>query len=347
MKRNLLLISDSRELYWFCSRKLSGRCEVLHSRLNDYRCILRFTEAHSVFCVLLDTSLIDSNSAHDVRTFVAENLDCPFFTVDSQENKIPSEVDSLCSGFESDGAQLVESPRISFDKHGKKNYLLQLEKFASLEEPVLLLGESGCGKSYAAEIIHSNSSRKNRPFIRRNIAELNPALIESELFGCVKGAYTDAMEREGLFEKAGGGTLFIDEIGELSLENQAKLLGVLDTGKYCRVGSTKEMTLRCRLIFATDADLLAGIKNHTFKKQLYWRLEKLVVKIPPLRERRDEIAPLALKFAKECGKTLSRDALDYVEIQDWPGNIRQLMFCIQRSSVLCDSKILSRKDLVL
>lgn len=353
MKKELLLISDSRELYWHCSRKLSGKCDILHSNLKDYKNNLHLAEDFSILCVVLDTSVVDSLFAHEVRSYVAQNIDCPFFTIDSNDIKeelLLSKVDFIFPDFIEpfkDKGLLLESPSISFFASSKKDYMLELEKFALHEEPVLLTGESGCGKSYAAKIIHVNSSRKNKPFIRRNIAELNPLLIESELFGCVKGAFTDAVERQGLFEQAKDGTLFIDEIGELSLENQSKLLGVLDTGKFCRVGSSKEIEVKCRLIFATDSDLKIRIKERTFKKQLYWRIIKFVIYIPPLRERKDEIIPLAIKFAKDCNKKLSEDALSYLESLDWDGNIRQLMFCIQRSSVLSENKTLLKKDLIL
>ncbi|WP_407398327.1 sigma 54-interacting transcriptional regulator [Treponema sp.] len=347
IKRKLLLISDNRELYWFCSRKLSGRCEILHAELKHYGEVLSVYDALSIFCVLLDTSSLDSSTVNGIRNYVADRMDCPFFTIDSNDGSFPSQVEFMCASVGEEPSHLLESPISSFSAVPRKPYLIQLEKFAAHEEPVLLLGESGCGKSHGASLIHLNSSRSSRPFVHRNIAELNPSLIESELFGCVKGAYTDAMEREGLFEKAKDGTLFIDEIGELSIENQAKLLGVLDTGKFCRVGSTKEIPVRCRLVFATDADLEARMKEHTFKKQLYWRLCKFVVRIPPLRERRDEIVPLSLEFAKACGRKLSEDALAFLESQDWEGNIRQLMFCIQRSAVLSDSEMIFRKDLVL
>ncbi|MDO4506001.1 MAG: sigma 54-interacting transcriptional regulator [Spirochaetales bacterium] len=347
MKRKLLLISDSRELYWYCSRKLSGQCVVLHSKIKDYKKVLLLTEVLSIFCVILDTSSLDSFSPHEIRDFVADNFDCPFFTVDSISEPLPLEVDYLCSDPPDEQVFLVESPPVPFGTTDRKTYVQLLERFAAHEEPVLLLGESGSGKSHMAEMIHLRSSRKGRAFVRRNIAELNPSLIESELFGCVKGAYTDATDRKGLFELAGDGTLFIDEIGELSLENQAKLLGVLDTGKFCRVGSTREIHVRCRMVFATDADLLARTREHTFKKQLYWRLAKFIVEIPPLRERRDEIVPLAVEFADACGVSLSKDALAFLESQDWAGNIRQLKFCIERSAVLADEKILCARDLIL
>ena len=347
MKSKLLLISDSRELFWYCSRKLSGQCEILHSKIQDYKKVLLLAEVLSVICVILDTSSLDSSATHEIRDFVADNFDCTFFTVDSAFGPLPLEFDSLCPTHQDEKAFLIESPSPPFYPYDKKNHVKLLEKFAAHEEPVLLLGESGSGKSHMAEVIHLNSSRRERVFVRRNIAELNPSLIESELFGCVKGAYTDATDRKGLFELAGDGTLFIDEIGELSLENQAKLLGILDTGKFCRVGSTREMQVRCRMVFATDADLLARTREHTFKKQLYWRLAKFVVKIPPLRERRDEIVPLALEFARDVGVKLSEDALSFLESQDWVGNIRQLKFCIERSAVLADTKTLFERDLIL
>ncbi|MBQ0038820.1 MAG: sigma-54-dependent Fis family transcriptional regulator [Treponema sp.] len=278
---------------------------------------------------------------------VAEEFDCPFFTIDSWEDLDPSEFYFLNDSVIEDNLLEVQEPSPVFSSAQVKSYKYVLEKYALQEDPILLLGESGVGKTYAAKIIHEKSLRKGKPFISCSIADFNPFLIESELFGCVKGAYTDAVEKAGIFEMAQGGILFLDELGELSLENQAKFLGVLTTGKFSRVGSHVEIPLKCRLVFATDADLKKRVLEHTFSKQLYWRIEKFTVTIPPLRERRDEIRELSVGFAKAKGKVLSEDAIEFLERQDWPGNIRQLKSCIERSAALCDSEIMSSGDLFL
>lgn len=228
----------------------------------------------------------------------------------------------------------------------KDDFLSLAEKYACHEEPILLLGESGAGKGHTAYYIHKHSSRRNRPFVYRNIAELNPGLFESELFGCVKGAYTDAVGSKGLIEKAGEGTLYLDEIGELTESTQAKLLGIFEAMKYCHVGSTEELPVKCRLIFATDENLLELIQNHRFKKQLYWRLEKFVIKIPPLRERREEIGTLAESFARKFGKQLTKKALNVLQDFSWPGNIRALKNLVDRSAILCEKPIIDAEDLV-
>lgn len=234
---------------------------------------------------------------------------------------------------------------IPFRRH-KDGFLILAKKYARHEEPVLLIGETGSGKGYTAYVIHSNSSRRERPFIYRNIAELNPGLFESELFGCVKGAYTDAVGHKGLLEIAADGTLFIDEIGELPESIQAKLLGLLDTMKFCKVGSTEELKVKCRLIFATDANLDELMECRRFKKQLYWRLEKFTIRIPPLRERKGEIKSLAESFARKFGKRLTEKALNLLQDFSWPGNIRGLKNLVERSAILCEAPVLDVEDLI-
>lgn len=345
MEKALILISSSRELYWYCARKLS--CRVLHYDFPSFFEFALSESSEAVSCVILDVRGLDGEVILQVRNMVSVRMDCMFFTVDSEDSEIPSGLSHMAGSPDA----MEGEPRDFFVAEGfgkgVRDFRKSMERFSSIDEPVLLLGESGCGKTYSARMIHDLSPRCNHPFVSRNIAELNPLLIESELFGTVRGAYTDAPDRKGLFEEAGCGTLFLDEIGELSFENQAKILGVLDSGEFCRVGSTKKIKVRCRLIFATDCDLKVLAEENKFKKQLYWRLEKFVVHIPPLRERRNEIRVLSQEFAREAGKELSEDAVAFLERLDWPGNIRQLMFCIQRSALLCDGKRMEKKNLLL
>ena len=329
---------------------VSGAYDVLMISPDSYGKVSAYGDVAEAFLVIIDSSSIDSCLAKKISNFVLENLGCPFIFVDSVEKLAASLHDFYQEPVEQyEECLQVESPAKCLHAEPQRSYTYYLEKMAEHNDIVLLLGESGVGKSYSAEMIHKNSSVRDKKFLHRNLAELNPTLIESELFGCDKGSYTGAdVERKGLFEEVEGGTLFLDEIGELSLESQAKLLGVLDTGKFFHVGgSSKEYKIKCRLIFATDADLKQRVKEHTFKKQLYWRLSKYVVKIPPLRERRDEIIPLANFFAEECRKTLSADALAYLKSLEWEGNIRELKFCIERSAALCRDKVLLKKDIIL
>ena len=210
-------------------------------------------------------------------------------------------------------------------------YFKYIQKAISCDETVLLLGESGSGKDYAAQYIHKHSARKDKPFCKINLSGLNAHLVESELFGVERGAYTGALERDGLFAGAEGGTIFLNEVGDLPVEVQLKLLDVLDTFSYRRVGGTKEHHMNVRFIFATDADLTKYIDEGRFRKQLYYRMAVLKINVPPLRARPYEIAPLALQFVREKGKVLSKDAITKLCDYDWPGNIRQLRNCIYRA----------------
>ena len=211
---------------------------------------------------------------------------------------------------------------------------------------VLLVGETGSGKSFAARYIHNNSSRKEKPFTEETLSNINPGLIESTLFGTTKGSFTNAENKIGLLEAAKDGTLFLDEVGDLYLASQGKFLRFLDTRTFRRMGSQKEIICPARIIFATSMDLAARIKAGLFREDLFHRISVLVIKIPPLRERKDEIRPLAVQFATTFDKKLSDEAVEKLEAYSWPGNIRELKSCIERSSVQASSEILSGSDIV-
>lgn len=219
---------------------------------------------------------------------------------------------------------------------------------------VLILGETGVGKEILARTIHDRSPRADDPYVELNCAALAPSLLESELFGHEKNAFTGAEEaREGLLESADGGTIFLDEVGELPLDVQAKLLRVLDDHKVMRVGGRKPTQLDVRFIAATNRDLEAEIARGTFRQDLYFRLNRMVFTIPALRERVVEIAPLAERFiADTCGQFdrtellhLSLEALGYLERYAWPGNVRELRNVMERAVVLCSSEEILPADL--
>jgi len=223
---------------------------------------------------------------------------------------------------------------------------------AAANANVLITGESGTGKELIARSIHSGSPRRDKPFIVLNCAALPENLLESELFGHEKGAFTGAMAaRKGRFELAHEGTLFIDEVGEMSLPAQVKLLRVLQEHEFERVGSTR--TIRCdvRLVAATNKNLLDAVKEGTFREDLYYRLDVVNIHLPPLRERREDIEPLAQHFIKryaaETGKQvdgLSPRALSCLLAYDWPGNVRELQNAIERAVVLSRTVTLTPHD---
>lgn len=218
---------------------------------------------------------------------------------------------------------------------------------------VLLQGESGTGKDLVAKAIHYHSSRANAPFIAINCAALPGTLIESELFGYEKGAFTDAKARkEGLFEQAEGGTLFLDEIGELELSLQAKLLRVLEEGAFRRVGGLKDLPLDVRVIAASNRDLRTESEAGRFRSDLFYRLSVIQIDIPPLRERGNDVRLLAehylVSFKERLRKnidTISQEALETFSRYEWPGNVRELRNVIERAMILEDGDEISAKYL--
>ncbi len=228
-----------------------------------------------------------------------------------------------------------------------------VRKVANSESTVLIRGESGTGKELLAQAVHENSSRHEKPLVRVNCAALSPSLLESELFGHVKGAFTGAHEdRVGRFEMANGGTLFLDEIGDISLDTQVKLLRVLQERAFERVGGSETLHVDVRLITATHQNLEQRITEGLFREDLYYRLNVISITLPPLRERRDDIFELAFYFLKRTahrlGKRISHidpDAIEALERADWPGNIRQLENVIERAVVLAEEEVITLKDL--
>ena len=213
---------------------------------------------------------------------------------------------------------------------------------------VLLLGESGTGKELVANAIHYNSLRSNKPLIKVNCAALPTNLVEGELFGHEKGAFTGAdRQKEGKFELANGGTIFLDEIGSLALESQGKLLRVLQEKELERLGGTKTITVNVRLIAATNKDLTRAIEGGAFREDLFYRLNVYPIYLPPLREREADLLLLAdyflEKYAEEYNKDIKRistPAIDALVQYHWPGNVRELENCLERAVLLCEDQVI-------
>lgn len=224
---------------------------------------------------------------------------------------------------------------------------------AGTDSTVLITGESGTGKELVAKAIHHNSARKECFFVPVNCAALPEALLESELLGHVKGAFTGAVsDKPGLFEEANGGTLFLDEIGELRLTLQAKLLRVLQDNEVRRVGSTRTIRVDTRVIASANVDLLQLVREHRFREDLYYRLNVLQIHLPPLRERREDI-PLLIdafleehttRYGKAC-KTVDESAMKILTTYGWPGNVRELKNVIERAVLLCEGPIIRSSHL--
>jgi len=227
-------------------------------------------------------------------------------------------------------------------------------KVADTKADILLLGENGTGKEVVAREIHRRSSRKDEVFINVDLGAINENLFESELFGHMKGAFTDASrDKPGRFEIASGGTLFLDEIGNLSLPLQAKLLSALQNRKVTRLGSNKEISVDVRLICATNMPLYEMTLRKEFREDLLYRINMVEVRIPPLRERTGDIPLLSELFLsrfsqkhKKRGLRISQRTLDRLEKYSWPGNVRELQHAVERAVILCEDNVLNFSDLI-
>jgi DNA-binding NtrC family response regulator len=230
-----------------------------------------------------------------------------------------------------------------------------IQKVAPTDTTVLLQGESGTGKELFARAIHQLSKRRDRAFVAINCAAIPETLIENELFGHEKGAFTGAVGRQlGKFELADGGTIFLDEIGELSPAVQSKILRIVQERRFERIGGAATLDVDVRVICATNRDLATEVRRGTFREDLYFRINVFPVTVPPLRVRRDDIPRLAdhflHRFAREFAKPdlrFSPEASAVLRSHDWPGNIRELENCVERAAILCDSSLITPRDLSL
>lgn len=227
------------------------------------------------------------------------------------------------------------------------------EKVARTDANVLILGENGTGKYVFAEFIHQNSTRKNEPFIHVDLGSLSDNLFESELFGYAKGAFTDAKtDTPGRFESAQNGTIFLDEIGNIPLHLQSKLLHVLQTKTVTRLGESKARPLNVRIISATNNDIKAEVKNKVFREDLLYRINTMEINLPPLRERKDDIVPMANFILENIAEKYNQDnwrfaenVAPYLERYPWKGNIREMQNKIERALILADHQTISVHDL--
>jgi transcriptional regulator with GAF, ATPase, and Fis domain len=222
-----------------------------------------------------------------------------------------------------------------------------LDKYIEADDPVLITGDSGTGKELVARAIHAHSRRATRPFVSENCAALPEALLESELFGYMRGAFTGATaNKKGLFETAEGGVLFLDEVGEMPVELQKKLLRVLQEGQVRPLGSQHTVKVDVRLICATNRNLELMVREGEFREDLYYRLAVLPVHLPPLRDRREDVPQLVKRFLGDLQREtqirvrVSPDAMERIVAYTWPGNVRELQNEIRRAAILCDGIIL-------
>ncbi len=246
-------------------------------------------------------------------------------------------------------------PDVVAESESMKQVLELADRVAGQSSTVLLSGESGTGKEVVARFIHRRSLRREQAFVAINCAAIPETLLESELFGHEKGAFTGAVQtRRGRFEFANGGSLFLDEVAEMGANLQAKFLRVLQEQQFERIGSDRAITVDVRIIAATNKNLAQAIENKTFREDLFYRLNVFPIEIPPLRERREDILPLAEHFLKSLsirmGKQIrifSAEARDLLSAYDWPGNARELANAIERALIVSQSEAILREDLPL
>ena len=253
------------------------------------------------------------------------------------------------------GESSLELPQIVAESPAMRAVLKVVERIGPADANVLITGENGTGKEVITRVLHSISSRRDKPLISLNAGALAEGVFESELFGHVRGAFTDAKsDRVGRFELADGGTLFLDEIGNVPLNLQAKLLRVLETGEFERVGSSKTQKVDVRLLSATNADLQAEVAQGKFRQDLLFRLNTVEIKLPPLRERAEDIPVLAEHFLRVHRERyrrpimgLSPEAYDALRDHRWPGNVRELDHVIERAVLMSAGNVVTAFDLAL
>jgi transcriptional regulator with PAS, ATPase and Fis domain len=286
-------------------------------------------------------------SGQAARVLVGDSLTLGGVSVVLRRTAQELQVDRTSAGGEDDSGIVIRDP-------GMTLLYAQVELAARALISILLFGETGVGKEVLARAIHARSARAHRPFMGINCAALSGTLLEGELFGYERGAFTGAVQgRPGLFEAADGGSVFLDELGEMPLETQAKVLRLIEERSVTRLGGRTPRAIDVRFISATNRDLCVVAEQGGFRRDLYYRLNGMSLRIPPLRERRADIEPLARRFAQQAARQLDRreppvlssDALEVLQGYEWPGNVRELRNAIERAVVLCPDGVIRSEHL--
>ncbi|MBI5205762.1 MAG: sigma-54-dependent Fis family transcriptional regulator [Nitrospirae bacterium] len=380
MNKEVLIIDDDESIAWVVQKALepAGYKVVSHTKLSSG---LKAVKDASQL-ILLDLILPDGNGLDGLREIKSSNPDATAIMV-TAHGRMESTIDAMKEGaydyiekpFDIEELKIVvekafkdmalreelrkfkeaegEAPQIVGRSEKMLKAFKEIGRVASKDITVLITGESGTGKEIVAKAIHFNGKRSSEPFVAINCASIPKDLLEAELFGWEKGAFTGAKEKRiGKIESAGSGTLFLDEISELDLNLQAKLLRFMQDNEFTPLGSNKAAKADARIIGATNKSLKEAVAKGIFREDLYYRFNVVQIKMPPLRDRREDILPLAKHFLKEAQKKfetgqkeLSKEAKDFITKYDWPGNVRELENAIKSACILSDGAAIEKRDL--
>ena len=380
MNKEVLIIDDDESIAWVIQKALepAGYKVVSHTKLSSG---LKAVKDASQL-ILLDLILPDGNGLDGLREIKSSNPDATVIMI-TAHGRMESTIDAMKEGaydyiekpFDIEELKIVvekafkdmalreelrkfkeadgEAPQIVGRSEKMLKAFKEIGRVASKDITVLITGESGTGKEIVAKAIHFNGKRSSDPFVAINCASIPKDLLEAELFGWEKGAFTGAKEKRiGKIESAGRGTLFLDEISELDLNLQAKLLRFMQDNEFTPLGSNKATKADARIIGATNKSLKEAVAKGTFREDLYYRFNVVQIKMPPLRDRREDILPLAKHFLKEAQKKfetgqkeLSKEAKDFIAKYDWPGNVRELENAIKSACILSDGAAIEKRDL--
>ena len=385
MKKTLLIVDDDRGIRESLKWVFKGTHDIVLAK--DGREALHAIERNPPDLILLDILLPDINGLEILKTIKEQDNRLPVIMITATKT-VKNAVEAMKLGaddyivkpFDLEELRIIVHKALSTQELAKEVELLRSEvnrtygfeniigkskeiqeifrviiQVADSRTTVLVIGESGTGKELISRAIHYHSSRKNKPFVTINCAAIPETLIESELFGHERGAFTSAYGKKvGRFEMAHTGSLFLDEIGELSLPTQAKILRFLEEKEFTRIGGTQNIKVDVRLIAATNKNLEESIKSGTFREDLYYRINVVPIHVPPLRSRKEDIPPLANHFVKRFDEEnrrgphkISKEAMDILLNYDWPGNVRELENLIERVMALSTAQTITPEDLPL
>jgi two-component system response regulator AtoC len=380
----VLVVDDEELVRWSLAEELRGVGYDPVEAANLAEARARFAEHDPELCIL-DIRMPDGEGTELLKEFRAADADLPIIMVTGHGN-VQTAVEVTRMGateyipkpFDLQEMMLVVERAVGQSRRARELRVLRersagvgygeiigrsaamrrvFDLLSRLEEAdaptVLVLGESGTGKDLVARAIHQRSRRSDQPFLEIDCTGLSDELIQSELFGHERGAFTDAKQRKlGLFEVAAGGTIFLDEIGELSLQTQSKLLRALENRRFKRVGGTKDVELKARVIAATNRKLSDEVEAGRFRQDLFYRLNVIPVEVPPLRDRAGDVALLVEHLVARLGRDLGRrieqieeEAVTRLEAYDWPGNVRELRNVLERAVILCRGDSITVEDL--